>query len=174
MARPAEALPNPYRPSLLRIAGMRDETPDVRTLSLGFVDPAEAERFPGWEPGQFAEFTVFGAGECVFAISSTTRPMRAGETDGVEYRFVTRERFEKQVAEGYFLEWAHVHLDLYGTPLHEVETAEQTLTARIDAPGATPSAPAMMSATWVPCPSKSIGSASGASGAFGHASPTKS
>lgn len=80
MARPAEALPNPYRPSLLRIAGMRDETPDVRTLSLGFVDPAEAERFPGWEPGQFAEFTVFGAGECVFAISNA--PWRRGADGG--------------------------------------------------------------------------------------------
>lgn len=59
--------------------------------------------------------------ECVFAVSSTTRPIRPGETEGVQYRFVTREQFERQVAEGYFLEWAHVHLDLYGTPLHEVE-----------------------------------------------------
>jgi NAD(P)H-flavin reductase len=70
MASTAEARPNPYRPSLLRIAGIRDETPDVRTLSLAFLDAGEAERFPGWEPGQFAEFTVFGAGECVFAISN--------------------------------------------------------------------------------------------------------
>jgi len=59
--------------------------------------------------------------DCVFAISSTTRPMRAGETDGVEYRFVTREQFEKQVAQGYFLEWAEVHAKLYGTPAREVD-----------------------------------------------------
>lgn len=58
---------------------------------------------------------------CVFAISSTTRPIRPGETDGVEYRFVTRERFEQQVQEGYFLEWAEVHARMYGTPVHEVD-----------------------------------------------------
>jgi guanylate kinase len=55
--------------------------------------------------------------ECVFAISSTTRPIRAGETDGVEYRFVTREQFEAQREQGYFLEWAEVHENLYGTPV---------------------------------------------------------
>jgi guanylate kinase len=59
--------------------------------------------------------------DCVFAISSTTRPIRAGETDGVEYRFVSREQFEKQIEQGYFLEWAEVHANLYGTPVHEVE-----------------------------------------------------
>jgi guanylate kinase len=58
---------------------------------------------------------------CVFAVSSTTRPIRAGETDGVEYRFVTREQFEKQVEQGYFLEWAEVHARMYGTPAHEVD-----------------------------------------------------
>jgi guanylate kinase len=59
--------------------------------------------------------------ECVFAISSTTRPIRAGETDGVEYRFVTREQFEAQREQGYFLEWAEVHENLYGTPVQEVD-----------------------------------------------------
>ena len=59
--------------------------------------------------------------DCVFAISSTTRPIRPGETDGVEYRFVTREQFQQQIEQGYFLEWAEVHAKLYGTPVHEVE-----------------------------------------------------
>lgn len=59
--------------------------------------------------------------DCVFAISSTTRPMRAGETDGVEYRFVSREQFEVKREQGYFLEWAEVHENLYGTPIQEVE-----------------------------------------------------
>ncbi len=59
--------------------------------------------------------------DCVFAISSTTRPMREGETEGVEYRFVTREQFEKQRDQGYFLEWAEVHANLYGTPQREVD-----------------------------------------------------
>lgn len=59
--------------------------------------------------------------ECVFAISSTTRPMRAGESDGVEYRFLTREQFEARREQGYFLEWAEVHANLYGTPAGEVD-----------------------------------------------------
>jgi len=61
---------NPYRPSLLRVRAARDETPDVRTLTLEFVDERERERFPGWRPGQFGEYTVFGAGECVFALAN--------------------------------------------------------------------------------------------------------
>jgi NAD(P)H-flavin reductase len=65
------AMINPYRPHLLRIEATRDETPDVRTLTLGFVDEAEGRTFPGWEPGQFGEYTVFGAGESVFAVANT-------------------------------------------------------------------------------------------------------
>ncbi len=64
------ALRNPYRPWLLRIEAVRDETPDVRTLTLGFADEEEAGLFPGWLPGQFGEYTVFGAGECVFAVAN--------------------------------------------------------------------------------------------------------
>jgi len=62
---------NPYRPRLLRIEAMRDETPDVRTLTLGFLDEVEGASFPAWEPGQFGEYTVFGAGESVFALANT-------------------------------------------------------------------------------------------------------
>lgn len=63
--------------------------------------------------------------DCIFAISSTTRPMRSTETEGVQYRFVSRAEFEKQRAAGYFLEHAEVHGELYGTPLHEVEALMQ-------------------------------------------------
>ena len=68
--QPAEAVANPYRPQLLRIDGCFEETPDVRTLRLQFVDPGEARSFTGWKAGQFAEFTVFGAGECVFTLAN--------------------------------------------------------------------------------------------------------
>lgn len=71
--------------------------------------------------GTLVERLLAARPDCVFAISSTTRPIRAGETDGVEYRFVTREQFVAQREQGYFLEWAEVHGQLYGTPLHEVE-----------------------------------------------------
>jgi guanylate kinase len=47
--------------------------------------------------------------------SYTSRPARDGETDGVDYNFVTRERFEAMAAGGEFLEWADVFGNLYGT-----------------------------------------------------------
>jgi guanylate kinase len=47
--------------------------------------------------------------------SYTSRPARPGETDGMDYNFVSRERFEGMVAAGEFLEWADVFGNLYGT-----------------------------------------------------------
>src|SRR5262249_6138980 len=47
--------------------------------------------------------------------SYTSRPARAGETDGVDYNFVSRERFEAMIAAGEFLEWAALYGHLYGT-----------------------------------------------------------
>jgi len=47
--------------------------------------------------------------------SYTSRQARSGETDGVDYNFVSRERFEAMVAVGEFLEWADVFGNLYGT-----------------------------------------------------------
>jgi guanylate kinase len=53
--------------------------------------------------------------------SYTSRPARAGETDGVDYNFVTRDRFEEMVAAGDFLEWADVFGNLYGTCASETQ-----------------------------------------------------
>ena len=47
--------------------------------------------------------------------SYTSRPARPGEIDGVDYNFVSRERFEAMAAAGEFLEWAVVFGNLYGT-----------------------------------------------------------
>ena len=58
------------------------------------------------------------------SISHTTRPMRPGEIDGVNYHFTSREQFLKQVGEGDFLEHAEVFGNLYGT---SQSTVEQTL-----------------------------------------------
>jgi guanylate kinase len=55
------------------------------------------------------------------SVSATTRPMRPGEVDGVDYHFVTVERFKDMVAAGEFLEWAHVFGHRYGTPKAPVE-----------------------------------------------------
>jgi guanylate kinase len=53
--------------------------------------------------------------------SYTSRPAREGETDGVDYNFVTRERFEAMLAVGEFLEWADVFGNLYGTCAADTE-----------------------------------------------------
>ncbi len=47
--------------------------------------------------------------------SYTSRTRRSGEQDGVDYHFVSVERFEEMIASGAFLEWANVFGDLYGT-----------------------------------------------------------
>ena len=109
-------------------------TPDVNPHgAAGAYDPNATFHF---EPGGFL-FVVSGpsgAGkgtlverlvkrrpECIFSISSTTRPRRPHDTHGVEYEFVSREEFEQRRAQGLFLEWAEVHGHLYGTPAGPVD-----------------------------------------------------
>ena len=55
------------------------------------------------------------------SVSATTRPMRPGEVDGVDYHFVSLDRFREMVADHDFLEWAHVFGHRYGTPKAPVE-----------------------------------------------------
>ena len=50
------------------------------------------------------------------SVSYTTRPPRAGEQDGVDYHFVSRERFQEMIDTGAFVEWAEVYGNRYGTP----------------------------------------------------------
>ena len=58
--------------------------------------------------------------ELVVSVSYTTRPIRPGEVDGVDYHFVDLERFRAMVANHEFLEWAHVFGHRYGTPKAQV------------------------------------------------------
>jgi guanylate kinase len=53
--------------------------------------------------------------------SYTSRPARAGEKDGVDYNFVSRERFDAMVRDGAFLEWADVFGNCYGTSVADTE-----------------------------------------------------
>lgn len=55
------------------------------------------------------------------SVSATTRPMRPGEVDGVDYHFVDLEGFREMVSDGAFLEWAHVFGERYGTPRAPVD-----------------------------------------------------
>jgi guanylate kinase len=58
-----------------------------------------------------------------FSISSTTRPIREGEKEGVDYFFLSKEEFIKDIEEGYFLEWAEVHGNFYGTSKRQIDFA---------------------------------------------------
>ncbi len=62
-------------------------------------------------------------GECYFSISTTTRPIREGEKDGVDYYFVDEEEFKREIEEDQFLEYAIVHGNYYGTSLKPVKKA---------------------------------------------------
>ena len=50
-----------------------------------------------------------------FSVSATTRPIREGEVDGVDYHFLSVDDFRAKVEEGAFVEWAEVYGNLYGT-----------------------------------------------------------
>ena len=62
-------------------------------------------------------------GAYYFSISTTTRPMREGEEEGVHYHFVSKEEFIKDIEEDNFLEHAVVHGNYYGTSLKPVRKA---------------------------------------------------
>ena len=61
-----------------------------------------------------------GAGLCV-SVSHTTRAVRPGEQDGVNYHFVDRATFQAMIAAGDFLEHAEVYGNYYGTSRRWVE-----------------------------------------------------
>lgn len=59
--------------------------------------------------------------ELKLSVSATTRSPRAGEIDGVNYYFITKEEFEHKIECGDFLEYAQVYDNYYGTPKSNVE-----------------------------------------------------
>jgi guanylate kinase len=61
--------------------------------------------------------------DAVFSVSATTRAPRGSERDGVDYHFVTPDRFQSLVAAGAFAEWAEVHGSHYGTLRPTVDEA---------------------------------------------------
>jgi guanylate kinase len=60
------------------------------------------------------------------SVSYTTRPARAGEREGTDYHFVTREQFERMQQDGEFLEAAEVHGNLYGTSKRWIEAMRRS------------------------------------------------
>ncbi len=75
----------------------------------------------------------------LFSVSMTTRPARAGERDGFDYRFAEPSFFEALVERGEMLEYATVHGELYGTPRRnwdEARASRRHLLLDIDVEGA--------------------------------------
>ncbi len=59
----------------------------------------------------------------VFSVSATTRAPRPGEVDGVHYRFMSEEEFDRTIHAGEFLEWAEIFGHRSGTPVAVVDEA---------------------------------------------------
>jgi guanylate kinase len=74
-----------------------------------------------------------------FVVTATSRPPRPGEVDGVDYHFLSRERFEAGIRAGEFLEYAVVYGDYKGIPRWEIENAlasGKDVILRVDVQGA--------------------------------------
>ncbi len=77
--------------------------------------------------------------ELGFSVSATTRPMRAGEQDGVDYHFLSREAFDEKVRQGGFIEHEYFFGNAYGTLLDktmEAVDAGRSLLLDLDVKGA--------------------------------------
>lgn len=59
--------------------------------------------------------------DLVYSVSSTTRPCRNYEKNGIDYNFISTDEFQKKIDEGKFIEWAEVHGFLYGTDRDTIE-----------------------------------------------------
>ena len=74
-----------------------------------------------------------------FPITSTTRPRRPGEKEGVDYHFLSPEEFEKLKKAGSLAEWAQVYGYYYGVPKKAFEQAlshDQDVILKVDVQGA--------------------------------------
>src|SRR3970040_804332 len=73
-----------------------------------------------------AKALVESTPDIAFSVSHTTRAPRPGEQHGVHYYFVTREEFERMVANGEFVEHATVFGNSYGTSKQAIEDQIQS------------------------------------------------
>jgi len=64
--------------------------------------------------------------QLALAVSATTRPQRPGETDGVQYHFLSRAEFVRRQEAGEFLEWVDYVGNLYGTLVSEIGRLQAT------------------------------------------------
>ena len=77
--------------------------------------------------------------DIVYSISCTTRQPRGDEEDGIDYHFLSKDRFEELIKENAFIEYASVHGNYYGTlkfPIEEVLAEGNSMILDIDVQGA--------------------------------------
>lgn len=89
--------------------------------------------------GTLREHALENFSNLVYSISCTTREPREGETNGVEYRFISRDEFEQGINNNLFLEYARVHGHYYGTLKSDVMkelNAGRNVLLEIDVQGA--------------------------------------
>lgn len=56
-------------------------------------------------------------------VTFTTRSMRSGESEGHPYHFISQDEFQRRIKEGFFVEWAKVHTNFYGTSFQSIENS---------------------------------------------------
>lgn len=85
------------------------------------MPPAKGKLFVISGPSGAGKSTIVSkllelAPDLVLSISYTSRRPRKGEVHGKNYFFISRDEFLRKIKENFFLEWAEVHGNLYGTP----------------------------------------------------------
>ena len=96
---------------------MSSEAPAAARRGLLFIVSAAS----GTGKTTLVERLVHAVPQLRMSRSYTSRPARDGEHDGVDYNFISRDRFQEMVRAGEFLEWADVFGNLYGTSVADTE-----------------------------------------------------
>jgi guanylate kinase len=96
---------------------MSSETPEAARRGLLFIVSAAS----GTGKTTLVERLVQAVPRLRMSRSYTSRPARDGEHDGVDYNFISRDRFQEMVRAGEFLEWADVFGNFYGTSAADTE-----------------------------------------------------
>ncbi len=58
-----------------------------------------------------------------YVVTATTRSKRPGEKDGIDYWFISENKFQQMIKKNQFLEWAKVYGNYYGVPKREINDA---------------------------------------------------
>ena len=96
---------------------MSSERPEAGRRGLLFIVSAAS----GTGKTTLVERLVQAVPQLSMSRSYTSRRARNGEHDGVDYNFISRDRFQEMVHDGEFLEWADVFGNLYGTSAADTE-----------------------------------------------------